>query len=78
MQEFNFHVTGTERKKLARAICEILITPIKYLGAQLVDVAVHMIDQFSAFKKFINLFLFCSAISTAWQFLIFMPPFRIS
>lgn len=44
MQEFNIHVTGTERKKLARAICEILITPIKYLGAQSVDVAVHMID----------------------------------
>lgn len=33
MQEFKFNVTGTERKKLAGAISEILNTPIKYLGA---------------------------------------------
>lgn len=58
MQEFNFHVTGAERKKLARAICEILITPIKYLGAQSVDVAVHMIDQFSALKNLSTSFYF--------------------
>lgn len=34
MQECNFHVTGTESKKLAGVICEILITPIKYRVAQ--------------------------------------------
>ncbi len=33
MQEFKFNVTGTERKKLAGAISEILNTPINYLGA---------------------------------------------
>ena len=33
MQEFKFNVTGTERKKLAGAISEVLNTPIKYLGA---------------------------------------------
>lgn len=33
MQEFKFNVTGTERKKLAGAISEILNTPTKYLGA---------------------------------------------
>jgi len=33
MQEFNFNVTGTERKKLAGAISEILNTSTKYLGA---------------------------------------------
>lgn len=33
MQEFNFNVTGTERKRLVSAICEILNTPINYLGA---------------------------------------------
>lgn len=33
MQEFNFNVTGTDRKKLAGAISEILNTPTNYLGA---------------------------------------------
>lgn len=33
MQEFSFNVTGTERKKLAGAISEILNTPTNYLGA---------------------------------------------
>lgn len=33
MQEFKFDVTGTERKKLAGAISEILNAQIKYLGA---------------------------------------------
>lgn len=33
MQEFNFNVTGTERKKLAGVISEILNTPTNYLGA---------------------------------------------
>ena len=32
MQEFNFNVTGTERKKLVGAISEILNTPMNYLG----------------------------------------------
>lgn len=32
MQEFKFNVTGTERKKLAGAISEILNTPMNYLG----------------------------------------------
>lgn len=33
MQEFKFNVTGTDRKRLAGAISEILNTPMKYLGA---------------------------------------------
>lgn len=33
MQEFKFNVTGTNRKRLAGAISEILNTPTKYLGA---------------------------------------------
>jgi len=33
MQEFNFNVTGTDRKGLAGAISEILNTPTNYLGA---------------------------------------------
>lgn len=33
MQEFKFNVTGTERKKLAGAISEILNAPMNYLGA---------------------------------------------
>ncbi len=33
MQEFNFNVTGTERKRLVGTISEILNIPTKYLGA---------------------------------------------
>lgn len=33
MQEFKFNVTGTDRKRLAGAMSEILNTPMKYLGA---------------------------------------------
>lgn len=33
MQEFNFNVTGTDRKRLVGAISEILNVPMKYLGA---------------------------------------------
>lgn len=33
MQEFNFNVTGTDRKRLVGAISEILNAPMNYLGA---------------------------------------------
>lgn len=33
MQEFNFNITGTDRKRLVGAISEILNAPMKYLGA---------------------------------------------
>ncbi len=33
MQEFNFNVTGAERKRLVSAISEVLNAPAKYLGA---------------------------------------------
>lgn len=60
MQEFN--VTGTERKKLAGAISEILNTPTKYLGAPTFayEIGNYTIDKNGTVTGEYNLSLFAA------------------
>ena len=62
MQEFNFNVTGTERKKLVGAISEILNTPMNYLGVPTFSYSIgdYTIDKNGTVGGEFNLRLFAA------------------